>query len=346
MIAPPLPAPLGYVAWGAGVALFAGIVRGFAGFGLSAFIVAGMSLLLSPQQIVPAAMMLEILASLSLLRSVWRDVAWHWIGPLLAGYAVAVPLGVWCLATLAGGAAARRRVGRDICRCADHASRLASELRDTIALRLGTGLGSGFLSGLSSIGGMFAATMLFTTSLPGARFRATLITLFFVSAWYGLAWTWRQGLATGAHVLWAAWLLVPMLVGIAIGRRFFARTAEAQFRRAVLRVLAGVAGLGIVRSLWRVFLTPGQSSVILSRPVCTGGADALGMLDASTVHDPPDRLRRPFPPADAFQHLLHVRVPMRHQGHRRERSRALHPGQSESPGQQAACSAPRVRPAS
>ena len=100
MIAPPLPAPLGYVAWGAGVALFAGIVRGFAGFGLSAFIVAGMSLALSPQQIVPAAMMLEILASLSLLRSVWRDVAWHWIGPLLAGYAVAVPLGVWCLAAL------------------------------------------------------------------------------------------------------------------------------------------------------------------------------------------------------------------------------------------------------
>ena len=44
MIALPLPAPVGYVAWGAVVALFAGVVRGFAGFGLSAFIVAGMSL--------------------------------------------------------------------------------------------------------------------------------------------------------------------------------------------------------------------------------------------------------------------------------------------------------------
>ena len=45
-------------------------------------------------------MMLEILASLSLLRSVWPHVSWHWIGPLIAGYAVSVPLGVWCLSTL------------------------------------------------------------------------------------------------------------------------------------------------------------------------------------------------------------------------------------------------------
>src|SRR4051794_32658368 len=77
--------------------MFAGVVRGFAGFGLSAFLVAGMSLVISPQRIVPAAMMLEVLASVSLLRSVWPQISWHWVRPLLAGYLVAVPLGVYCL---------------------------------------------------------------------------------------------------------------------------------------------------------------------------------------------------------------------------------------------------------
>src|ERR1700737_2943200 len=43
--------------------------------------------------------------------------------------------------------------------------------RDSIVLRLGTGLASGFMSGLSAIGGMIAATMLFTTSLPAAALR-------------------------------------------------------------------------------------------------------------------------------------------------------------------------------
>src|SRR5437870_13538008 len=98
-----LPAPWPWLAYGALVALFAGAVRGFAGFGLSAFIVAGMSLWLSPQHIVPSAMMLEILASISLLRSVWPHMAWHWLRPLLAGYAVSVPAGV-----------RRRPVGPDV----------------------------------------------------------------------------------------------------------------------------------------------------------------------------------------------------------------------------------------
>ena len=253
MIALPLPAPIGYVAWGAGIALFAGVVRGFAGFGLSAFIVAGMSLLLSPQQIVPAAMMLEILASLSLLRSVWRDVAWHWIGPLLAGYAVAVPLGVWCLAVLPE-APLRATVSALILAAALILQRgWHPQWQDTIALRLGTGVGAGFLSGLSSIGGMFAATILFTTTLAAAKLRATLITLFFLSAAYGLAWARQQGLATATTTLWAAWLVLPMLVGIAIGHRFFGRVAEAQFRRTVLALLAAIAALGLIRALYAFF---------------------------------------------------------------------------------------------
>src|SRR6266568_3013372 len=73
-----LPGSLPVVLYAMGVALFAGFVRGFSGFGLSALIVAG----------------------ISLLRSVWPHVSWRWIWPLLAGYAISVPLGVWCLAIL------------------------------------------------------------------------------------------------------------------------------------------------------------------------------------------------------------------------------------------------------
>ena len=46
------------------------------------------------------------------------------------------------------------------------------------------------------------------------------------------------------------WLAVPMLIGIAIGRHGFARVSEAQFRRAVLIVLAIVATAGLARALW------------------------------------------------------------------------------------------------
>ena len=52
------------------VVFAAGLVRGFAGFGCSAATVAGMSRVVSPALVVPALFMLEILASLSQLRSV------------------------------------------------------------------------------------------------------------------------------------------------------------------------------------------------------------------------------------------------------------------------------------
>jgi len=248
-----LPGPLPVVLCGMLVALLAGFVRGFAGFGLSAFIVAGMSLWLSPQSIVPAAMMLEILASVSLLRSAWPHVSWRWVRPLIAGYAVSVPLGVWCLSVLPE-LPLRLAVSTIIFVMA---LTLLAGFRpgwgDGIVVRLGTGLVAGFMSGLSSLGGMIAATMLFTTSLPAARLRATLIALFVMSASYALMWAAERGLVHRETLLWAAWLVLPMLIGIAIGHHGFARVSESQFRRAVLGALAAVAGIGVIRTLWLSF---------------------------------------------------------------------------------------------
>ncbi len=250
MIASLLPGPLPVVVYAILVAIFAGTVRGFGGFGLSAFLVAGLSLWLSPQSIVPAAMMLEILASVSLLRSVWSDVSWHWVRPLIAGYAVSVPFGVWCLSILPEQPLRLAVSSIILAMALTLLSGFHPKWGDGIGVRFGTGIASGFMSGLSSVGGMVAAAMLFTTSLPAARLRATLIALFFMSSSYGLAWAAERGLVHRTTLLWAIWLVLPMLLGIAIGRRGFARAGETHFRRVMLGVLAVVAGMGLLRALW------------------------------------------------------------------------------------------------
>jgi uncharacterized membrane protein YfcA len=253
MIAALLPDTLPLVLYGMLVALFAGWVRGYGGFGLSAFLVAGLSLWLSPQKIVPAAMMLEILASVSLLRSVWPHVSWRWIPPLIGGYMISVPLGVWCLSVLPE-LPLRLTVSTIILVVAlTLLSGFHPKWRDGIGVRLGTGIVAGFFSGLSAVGGMVAATMLFTTSLTSAQLRATLIVLFSLSASYLLIWAGQRGLIHETTLLWVGWLVVPMLIGIALGRRGFARAGETDFRRVMLRVLAAIAALGVIRSLWVYF---------------------------------------------------------------------------------------------
>ena len=244
-----LPAAAPQLAYGVGVVLVAGIVRGFSGFGFSALTVAGMTLVVSPVQVVPAVFLLEVLASLSLMRSIWRDIDWAWLKPLLTGNALAIPLGVWMLAGVPE-APLRATVSLVILTATILLlNGFHPPWKDSPALRLGTGLVSGVITGVAAIGGMAVAVMLVATTISGAAVRATLIALFFATDVYALAWVGGHGLLDRTLVAWVAWLAGPMLIGIWIGSRHFLKVDETGFRRGVLSVLAGIAALGLVRSV-------------------------------------------------------------------------------------------------
>ena len=244
-----LPAPAPQLAYGMAVVLLAGVVRGFAGFGFSALTVAGMSLFVSPAQVVPAAFVLEVLASIALLRSSWKDIDWKWLRPLLIGNAVAIPIGVWMLAVVAEAPLRAIVSGVILVAAVSLLAGLRAPWPDTSFLRLATGFVSGVFNGLAAIGGMVVAVMLFSTSISAAAARATLIALFLATDLYSLGWAGGAGLLDGNLLRWVGWLTVPMLIGIAIGSHHFIDVSEAQFRRVVLRVLALIAAIGLIRAM-------------------------------------------------------------------------------------------------
>ena len=246
----PFPAPAFHVAAAIVVVLLAGVVRGFAGFGFSALTVAGMSLFVSPAQVVPVAFVLEVLASIALLRSVWHHIDWHWLRPLLIGNAIAIPLGVWMLVIVPETPLRAIVSGVILMAATTLLAGVRAPWRDSSGVRLATGFASGILNGLAAIGGMVVAVMLFSTTIPAAAARATLIAMFLATDLYSLGWAGGAGLLDANLVRWVAWLVVPMLAGIAIGGRHFLAVGEDRFRRIVLRVLAAVAGLGLLRAIW------------------------------------------------------------------------------------------------
>ena len=77
-----------------------------------------------------------------------------------------------------------------------------------------------------------------------------MIALFLATDLYSMGWAGGAGLLDGNLLRWVGWLVVPMLIGLAIGSRHFLKVSEAQFRRAVLRVLAAIAGLGLLHAAW------------------------------------------------------------------------------------------------
>lgn len=234
----------------------AGIVRGFAGFGFSALSVAGMSLLLPPALVVPPVFVLEVLASLSLLREAWRDADLRWLRWLVLGNALCIPVGLALLAwlpelelrLLLGALLLSAAV---LLRCG-----FSAGLEPSWRVRLGTGLVSGFVNGVAAIGGIAVAVLMSSTALPPAAMRATLIVMFLFTDLYALGWAavlpaaaeGEAGLL-GAQTFSLALMLAPaMLAGIWCGRRFFLGLPPEAFRQRVLEALIVIAALGVLRA--------------------------------------------------------------------------------------------------
>ena len=255
LLVPPLAPAL--LAYSLCVVFAAGVVRGFAGFGFSAVTVAGLSLVVSPALVVPAIFMLEILASLSQLRGIARDVDLPWLGWLMLGNLLFIPLGVALLAWLPE-TPLRLLIGALLMAAA---LLLRAGTRATLvptrAMRFAAGLASGFINGVAAIGGIAIAVLLSTTAMAPTALRATMIALLLFSDVVSLASAALMPAAAHAsgHLLgagtlkWALWLAPAMLAGIWWGQRSFKGVSPAQFRRHVLNLLVALAAVSVARSV-------------------------------------------------------------------------------------------------
>ena len=156
-----------------------GVARGFSGFGFSAICVSGLSLVLSPAQVIPPLLILEILASLTLLRQSLKQADIAWLSWLLWGNALCIPIGIAVLnfvpenyLRLLIGTILVVLVGAQLIGLQWHGA-------PTRLIRLLTGLASGLVTGLAAMGGLVVAAMMSATPLSPIAMRATLVLLFF-----------------------------------------------------------------------------------------------------------------------------------------------------------------------
>lgn len=250
-----MPVPM--LAAAAAVVFAAGIVRGFAGFGFSALCVAMLSLFMAPALIVPPLFMLEVLASVSLLRGALRDADWAWLRWLVLGNALCIPLGVAALAFVAE--TPLRLIIGALLLLAAGAMRggLAPALQPTRGMRLATGMVCGLVNGVAAIGGIAVAVLLSAQRMPAAAMRGTMIVLFLFTDLYALLWAMLIPLGRvqavpllGVDTLrLALWLAGAMLAGIWLGQRRFAGVSQTAFRRQVLNLLLVIAALAMLRAL-------------------------------------------------------------------------------------------------
>lgn len=231
------------------VIFFAAIVRGFSGFGFSLLTITALSLFYQPAEIIPSIFMLELAASANLLPSIWKDIHWKSLMPLILGCLIATPIGVWALA---------------------HFPPAPMQIALSIFVLIATGLmwrgfamktmpgpiastmagaASGLSNGAFGIGGPPVILFYFASPAGNLAGRASLVAFFLATDIIGLANQSVHGLITWATVVQAAVYLPALLAGVWIGARSFKSVDQAEFRKMVLIILALLAIIILIKAL-------------------------------------------------------------------------------------------------
>lgn len=230
--------------------LVASVIRGYAGFGFSAIVVAGASLFLPTREVVPLVLLLEVVASLQMAAKIWRFVNWRMVFSILAGSVLFIPIGQYVLlwvavepmriiaAILLLVAVAMTAMGRSYPIKADPKGWFF------------IGTISGFMNGLLAMGGMWIMIFLLGSGIKVATLRASLVALFFATDCYAIIAGSGQGLINSTILVRFIWALPPLFIGVWIGSRKFEGSETKTYKKVVLFVLTSLAVLLLIKTLF------------------------------------------------------------------------------------------------
>ncbi len=223
------------------VAVIAGMVRGFAGFGAAMVMTPIFSALYGPEIGIVLCMLLEIVVALPLLPRAVRHVDWRAIGLLLLAAIVGAPLGNLVLTMMAPQP--MRWVISAIVLSA--VAMLASGWRYSgpprPAATLAAGAVSGFLNGLSGMAGPPIAFYYLAGTDAAVKVRANLTTYFVFVDLVALSLFFGRDLVGWHTVVQGAFLAPAVVLGGLLGERLFPLASEMFYRRLALALLVAVA---------------------------------------------------------------------------------------------------------
>jgi hypothetical protein len=229
------------------IVFVASIIRGFNGFGFSATCISGFSFILPAIQIVPIILILEVFISIFMIPYIWNKIDWNFVFKLLIGIAIGSPIGLYLLKYLSP-----ETTHLYVCLIIIFFSILL--MRGYINKKINnnqskifTGIISGTLNGLTTLGGMPVALFLLITSIQPAVIRGSLAALFFLTDIYAFILSYFGGIVDMTTIYRTLPLIVVLPAGAFIGNKFFIKSKEKFYRKVVFYFLIIISIFGILR---------------------------------------------------------------------------------------------------
>ena len=229
------------------IVFIASIIRGFNGFGFSATCVSGLSFILPAIEIVPIILALEVIISIFMAPYVWNKIDWNFVFKLLIGIAIGSPIGLFLLKYFSP-----ETTHLYVCVIIIFFSILlmrgySNKKIDNTKSKIVTGIISGTLNGLTTLGGMPVALFLLITSIHPAVIRGSLAALFFLTDVYAFILSFFAGIVDMTTIYRTLPLIIILPIGVYIGDKFFVKSKEALYKKVVFNFLIVISTFGILR---------------------------------------------------------------------------------------------------
>ncbi len=227
----------------------ASIIRGFNGFGFSATCISGFSFILPAIEIVPIILILEVFISIFMIPYIWNKIDWSFVFKLLIGTAIGSPVGLYLLKYLSP-----ETTHLYVCVIIIFFSLLlmkgySNKNINNDQSKIFTGIISGTLNGLTTLGGMPVALFLLVTNIQPAVIRGSLAALFFLTDVYAFILSFFGGIIDMITVYRSLPLILILPLGAFIGNKFFIKSKEQLYRKVVFYFLIIISIIGILRIL-------------------------------------------------------------------------------------------------
>jgi uncharacterized membrane protein YfcA len=231
------------------VVFIASIIRGFNGFGFSATCISGFSFILPAIEIVPIILALEVIISIFMAPYVWNKIDWNFVFKLLIGIAIGSPIGLYLLKYLSSDV-----THISVCVLVIFFSFLLmkgyeNKKIDNSYTKMFTGIISGTLNGLTTLGGMPVALFLLVTSIQPAVIRGSLAALFFLTDIYAFILSSLAGIVDITTIYRILPLITILPIGVYIGDKFFVKSKEETYRKVVFYFLIFISIFGVLRAI-------------------------------------------------------------------------------------------------
>ncbi|MFD1383184.1 sulfite exporter TauE/SafE family protein [Rhodanobacter aciditrophus] len=228
------------------IVFFAGLVRGYSGFGFAVIAVIGLNVFLPPIQSVPIVLGLDLLCSAGLLRQALKQANLSVLKRLVVGAAMGTPIGLALLLMLPSYWLKLLICLFVLGLIGVLLSKSPKQTKDSSWRQMVTGAASGAGTTCASVGGPMVLFYMLSSPLSVVTQRATMVLFFVLSDVLALIGLGASLLQTGVLVNAIAWLLLPTLVGVKIGQYCFNKRAPRSFKTLSLPLMAVTAVVGII----------------------------------------------------------------------------------------------------